>query len=294
MAQGPSSGPLKVELTESSLRSYSFLSSVGGVAFGAVASPGPVLADGAVRLTYDASKPDGQRLAVVVHGKSFPQDLPDWVLIPVAFYADSDFHACASLFGPETNSEQYDIMYHPALEDTVLGLRILQADILFFDLESTWRLPARDGKTVLGLGEALPETMDWNSAESIQDAFAGSDFDSWVLTDQNERITVDLVDGKLRFLGQPYYYFWTANHWPGGGEPVVLEVTEVTRRVGDRWDAIGRFNPAVHAAVTRTVHYAAFFRWVKNQHVEAWKSFLAQLEPVTVLPKVETPTLWAR
>jgi hypothetical protein len=77
------------------------------------------------------------------------------MLIPIVNYANSDYNAVVSLFGEKTTEDTYDIVYHPAFENTLLGIRLLQADIIFFDLGETWQLPKLEGQTILGAGETL-------------------------------------------------------------------------------------------------------------------------------------------
>jgi hypothetical protein len=323
---GPSSGPLQARMTGSgSLRSYSFVGGVGGVAFAVTAKPGPTLAGKPIRLTYDRSKPDGSRLGIELGGTTHFQDLPDWVLIPVARYADSEFNACVSLFGPQTTNTQYDLVYHQAFEDTLLGMRLLQADILFFDLRAMWQLPRLDGRTVLGTGEREPEGPDLKAQMELNSALQGGQFQSWVLTDEGETIGVGLKEGKLQFTGLPYYHFWIsdfasynreigrlkqqANRLLAAGdlaghnrvvqqanllEPQVHAVATLTSAVKKRREMIRRYNPAVYEVATNTMHYAAFFRYVQESAPTSWNAFLASLQGVAPRPKVETPVRWAR
>lgn len=291
-----------------SLGSYPFVSGVGGVAFAGVAKPGPSLAAHEVRPAYDPSRPDGQRFAVEVAGDAHFQSAPDWILVPAAVYASSVYNACVSLFGPASSETHYDIVYHEAFENTLLGLRLLQADILFFDLNETWRLPRLDGKTVLGLGEAEPGSLDLASAIRVSSGLGQERFQSWVLTDQDEPIGVDLVGGELRFTGLPYYHFWVSDleryrrevdrlaalaraeaeagdvaahnrivRQINAMEPEVREVKGMTKRMRSLREAIRDYNPAVYDAAMLTMRYAAFFRYLKERQPEAWREFLRSL-----------------
>jgi hypothetical protein len=400
LADRPSSGPLRSTLAHGSLASYRFVSAAG-VAFGGVAAPGPTLGPGPIRLAYDRSRPDGQRLVVMVGGAAYPQTLPDWILAPVARYADSPHHACVSLFGEKKTEEHFDIVYHEAFRNRLLGLRLLHADVLLFDLNETWRLPRLGGQAVLGLGEAEPASIDRPSAVRIHDALRRASYRSWLLTDSGERIHVELAAGELRFTGSPYYFFWTSDldgyrrdrerlvsrakelratpeireyldlfdrlaameprrlEWNrlvgriteleriapqersseqqleleeiegrlkamepyrterartiarldelkqsapfrehaelvpriDGLEPRV-DASAVTAELKELRGALRAFNPAVDEAVRQTMHYAAFFRYVKQQDPTAWGQFLAALRSADDRP-VPTPTRWA-
>lgn len=60
-----------------SVRSYGFVSGVGGVAFSEVAQVGPGLAGRAFTLRYDPNEPDGRRLIVKVSGAMVQVDLAE-------------------------------------------------------------------------------------------------------------------------------------------------------------------------------------------------------------------------
>jgi hypothetical protein len=401
LADRPASAPLRSALVRGSLASYRFVSAAG-VAFGGVATPGPTLGPAPIRVAYDRSRPDGQRLVVTVGGAAHPQPLPDWILAPVARYADSPYHACVSLFGAQSTDEHFDIVYHEAFQNRLLGLRLVHADILLFDLNETWRLPRRAGLAVLGLGEVELGSIDRPSALKVHEALRRAPYRSWLITDSEERIQVDLVGGELRFTGQPYYFFWTSdldgyrqerdrlvnrakalratpelreyldlfdrlaameprrlewNRLVGrvkeleriapreltgdqraeleeldarlqAMEPYRTERARTTARLDElrqsapfrehaelvqgidamepRVDAspataelkelrgaLRAFNPAVDDAVTRTMHYAAFFRYVKQQDPAAWAQLLAALQSADDRP-LATPTRWAK
>jgi hypothetical protein len=401
LADRPASGPLRSTLAPGSLASYRFVSAAG-VAFGGVATPGPTLGPAPIGVAYDRSRPDGQRLVVTVGGAAYPQALPDWILAPVARYADSPYHACVSLFGEKSTEEHFDIVYHEAFQNRLLGLRLLHADVLLFDLNETWRLPRLAGQAVLGLGEAAPGSIDRPSAARVHEALRRASYRSWLLTDSEERIQVDLAGSELRFTGHPYYFFWTSDldgyrqererlvsrakelratpeireyldlfdrlaameprrlEWNrlvgrvkeleriaprelsgeqqleleeidarlNAMEPYRTERARTTARLDtlkqsapfrEHADLVSRidameprvdaspataelkelrgalraFNPAVDDAVTRTMHYAAFFRYVKQQDPAAWAQFLEALRSADDRP-LATPTRWAK
>ena len=180
----PSSGPLLQTLQDrASLSSYSFVGGVGGVAFGALAFAESGSSPGKIDLTYNSQESDGKRLLIQIDKKLYHAPIYDWMLIPIARYADSQYNACVSLFGPRATKEIYDIIYHPALVNTLLGIRLLHADILFFDVNQTWQLPKYEGTVILGKGEVASQKLDYNSARSIQSVMRKEMFQSWLLTD---------------------------------------------------------------------------------------------------------------
>jgi hypothetical protein len=324
LLNGPSSGPLLSQMSGAgSLHSYSFVGKVGGVAFAGIAVPAATWNPKALRLVYNASQPDSQRFGVRVGEHVYYQHLANWLLIPIARYADSPYNACISLFGENTDDSTYDIVYHPALKDTLLGLRLLQADMLLFDVSETWRLPTRDGTLVLGLGEVTPGGFDLASARQVTAAMEKGQFQSWVLTDHDEPIRVDLIDGQLRFTGIPYYYFWNSDFQGyraererlaekaqalrraakvseynslveriNALEPRVSEVSAITTGMKAIPQAVRGLNLSVYDAALTTVHYAAFFRYVKQRDPAGWQEFLGSLRSVVPQPQVVTPTKW--
>lgn len=320
---GNSSGPLEYSLASSSLDSYDFVSNVGGVAFKAVAAPATSVSNSNPVLHYDKAARDGQRLEVRLGEQILNANLPDWLLIPIAKYADSRFDACVSLFGPNTRGSAYDIIYHEAFQNTLLGLRLLHADILLFDLDETWRLPTWNGQVMLGTGESAASRMDAASARIIDDMLSKGKFQSWVFTDDGENVVFDADGTTLRLTGQPYYHFWTADmdaydrrvgaleaqadqlvqagrvaehnriiDQINSIDPEVHNVTVLTEGGKRVREALRRFNPAVNDAATNTMRFAAFFRFVKKQDPAGWNTFLAQLKPITIEPAVTTPTRW--
>lgn len=345
----PAGPPLR---KSGNVRSYAFVSQVGGVAFAAVAEPGPGLAGKPLTLRYDPTREDGSRLSLRVGEAAVTVHLPDWQLIPIARYAETPYNACVSLFGDETSETRFQVLYHPAFENELLGVRLFQADILLMDLDESWRLPSYRGQVLLGTGEAPPASPDLQTQLHIHQALADAQFRSWVLSDEGERLRADVVDGRLRLTGEPYYYFWDADLAPrdalvkevealqakidrhnslvnrhnalmargevselpalaeainrlahetrgypdlvariDGFDPAIQE-SPATGRLKARRSSLRSFNPAVFDAATRTAQFAAFFRWVKREHPQAWSSFMSQITDLRTTPRLETPTNW--
>ena len=124
---------------------------VGGVAFQGVAQPSGDLQFSSLTLQYIASNDDGRRLRAVFDADTAYAWLADWQLIPIARYADSPYHATISLFGERSTEDSYDIVYHPSLRNTLLGIRLLHADILLMNVSEYWRMPRFNGEIVLRL-----------------------------------------------------------------------------------------------------------------------------------------------
>lgn len=210
-----SSGALQQAMAGSQGISYKFATSVGGVAFSGVAHPDISLKNRVAEISYDPTQPDGARLVVSIDGSIYHPPIPDWQLIPILKYADSKYDACVSLFGPNSNEQFYDIVYHPALNNTLLGLRLLQADILLMDLNEFWKLPKFADKTIMGYGENEKLfSKEFNIEKKVEEisniskVFENEKYKSWILTDYALDISFKLENDNIYFSNFPYFYFW--------------------------------------------------------------------------------------
>ncbi len=308
------------------LTSYSFLSSVGGISFEAIAAPNLEIKSKAISLSYDPAAPDSQRLSISIGESTYQPFIPDWQLIPIANYADSKYNACVSLIGPNTTKETYHIVYHPAFENTLLGLRLLQADIILINPYEFWQLPKFEGNTILGLGETIPDANQWIiPTMTINIAMQSDSYNSWILTDFAEEVQFGINTKEFGITGYPYYYFWKADVkkykrildeyakkaeeyqkknqfleyfeivWRINSlKPEVLEVGELTNRLKDKRAVIQKINPTVYNSANQTMRFAAFFRYVNNTDNVLWKNFFKQLKDVQIEPSIKTPTKWKK
>jgi hypothetical protein len=204
-------GPLQFTSSGiASLRAFTFVTAVGGVSFEAVAQPDATLTGKSIVLSYDPSQPDGSRLVVNAGGTILHGTIPDWQLRPITVYADSQYNAVVSLFGNGPDQKKYYyIQYHDAMKDTLFGMRMLQADILFMNLSDHWRIPAYDGRTLLGQGENAPsEKQSMVAAIALDNALKGQKWQSWILSDSGTQPTFGASNGKIVIKASPYYYFW--------------------------------------------------------------------------------------
>lgn len=204
------------------VKSYAFCSSVGGVAFGAVAK-----GDKGYRvasLKYDRKRPDGQRLQVVLlkgrRRRRAAAAIYDWQLAPIAKFAATDQHSCFTLFGELQNPAEErarrargeKIMnYHPAMENTLLGLRLFQADILILYSESC-DLPREQDGYVLGAGEAAPDVeanqRSLGRLHALLQRLPGGPFQSYIICDHGVQVNFTRSKGKLVLTGDPVWHCW--------------------------------------------------------------------------------------
>ena len=301
--------PLEKKAGSGSLTDFDFVNSVGGVALTATAKPDPTLSVNNISLDYNPALPDGSRLVVKINGNTLAHTLPDWMLAPIARFADSEFNAAVSLFGPDTepcpDGYIYHIVYHPALRNTLLGLRILHCDVLFSYLSEFWQVPrwsemGAPPVTVTAPSEEIPTTPNyWIPPHNkivqtfIDSQDAGEEFSSWVLNDIDQPITFNAVQNKLVLSGRPYYYFWKAI--PAFPKPTVVEVPLLTAGMRNNMTEQGPVKemvPFVYNAVVQTTRYAAFFRYIKAHYPATWNSFLNKINDVALSPDILTPENW--
>jgi hypothetical protein len=203
-----------------------FARAVGGVAFTgtAVSTDGTTIS----RLKYDATAPDGSRISAEVRmaNGSFQTvavEAYDWILLPLARLVATDATGAVTLFGSLQERELQQKLqrekramianYHPALENTLLGLRLLQADMIAFEANAT-DLFKEKGQYILGAGETAPSDAElkanlssfkklsqWTERQSVSHT-------SYITGDVDSKILFSVQGGKLVVTGEPTWYCW--------------------------------------------------------------------------------------
>jgi len=296
------SAPVLTEATPIAIGRLSgaFLASIGGIAFDKTAVPAIPISDLALR--YDRAASDGSRLKVTLNHQELTARLPDWRLVPIARYADSQYTACVTLFGHLNESASRDenqsrrgrfiINYHPDLANTLVGLRLFVLDHLLVDSDSA-DLPKLDHRYVLGLGETEPKVASGVQAyRAIEDILLEGDYDSYLISDYKRQIRFQPVNGELRLSGYPYYYFWSEGLGSTESKPVYEQ--ELSDRISSRPEMLRAINPAAWDTGVAVMRYAAFFRYCKKNHPDAWRRLQSELAEVPVNPAITTPTVLPR
>lgn len=305
----PPGSPLQSESLKNSqplssgLDSGVYVNSVGGIAFDKTGRPFGELES--LELTYDPRQDDGQRLIVRWNKRSYRvSDLPDWQLDPIARFADSPYFAAVTLHGklvgdaPKPPDVEHVVGLHPELEQTLLGLRLLQADLMLLDPNSTGELPryTDSGDFLLGTGEHLPARNAWfPSSIAInnlikQHSDRGENFQSYVVCDVNTQPQFGIKDGRFVTTGDPYFYFWhkggpkTERVVEPGKPPVlyqsfqVIHLKELSDELSSRTDLLSTVNQPVYSALVNTLRFAAFFRYCKRKDLPMWQKFIQSLD----------------
>lgn len=248
-----------------------FARAVGGVAFTTKAAS----ADGSSieRLLYDRTAPEGSRLIAEMHRPDgsvgrYIIDAPDWIHVPLARFVASGSDAAVTLFGTlkdelaqEETREQGAMIanYHPALENTLLGLRLLQADMMAFE-ENATDLFRDKGQYILGAKERAPSSEELRAnAESFRKVNAwvkrqAERYTSYVTGDIDSNVQYSISSGKLKLVGEPIWYCWRHND-----EKLEAIITRHSSKLSADAFALfslGRLNERVEAEYTKLARAA--------------------------------------
>ena len=144
--------------------SFEYVTRVGGVAFDAIAKPKDLEIE-EFEIFYSPVKEDGSRLRIGINGIVYSPLIYDWQLVPIASFSDSMYSGAFTLFGELGDKEKTNLIvenggrvlnYAPPFEDTLIGLRLFQLDVLLVDKQLAKGVPTYKGKYVLGAGESQP------------------------------------------------------------------------------------------------------------------------------------------
>lgn len=200
----------------------------GGVALTQTAQgkDGWVLAD----MNYNGIAPDGARfIARFVRSTTavnITLSMRDWEMVPLLRFVAADpenrGQSAVTLFGElkdkaRDNKVKADgnmvINFHPAFENTLLGLRLLQADLLLIDPRAA-ELFQEGGTNILGAGEPRPDANFVKTGREQFDAVrrwtdeSDIEFVSYVAGDIGQPVQFDVSEGKLRVWGTPRWVLW--------------------------------------------------------------------------------------
>ncbi len=121
------SGPKRTLASSANIGKFIFHSKVGGISFEEIALPTDELDSATLNIDYLETAQDGQRLVVKVGEKmdsTYILNIPDWQLVPIVKYANSEYHAVVTLLGESRDSTLFDVGNHQAFDDNLLGHRM--------------------------------------------------------------------------------------------------------------------------------------------------------------------------
>jgi hypothetical protein len=199
------------------------VSAVGGISFGKMASMDPSLEVKSMNINYEPNNPDGERLVILLNGKPAAVKIYDWMLIPIARFADSEYNSVFTYFGKlqDHKLEQtvlenkgHILNYHPAFLNTLLGWRLADMDLLIL-YDFTSDLPRVNNRVILGAGESQPDVeankygaYKFSGYVNKIQRNLGYPFQSYIITDYSRKIEVSVLNDTLTISGFPYYYCW--------------------------------------------------------------------------------------
>ncbi len=209
---------------DSASKNQIFLSGVGGVSFDQTAQQVMGMNISTATIDYLPSANDGQRLQLFFDGKPARVLLPDWLLVPIAKYADGSNFSCFTLFGKlndektmETVLESGDriLNYHPQFDNTLLGLRLAYMDMLLVYQFSEDLPKNSDNSYILGPGENQPNVFNNNSGHvrlfrqvrALEQKY-GLNYRSYVVSDFRQKVLFKVVNDSLEISGLPFFYCW--------------------------------------------------------------------------------------
>jgi len=293
------------------LQSGYHLSINGGVAFAGEAKPIAGFQLDTLSLIYNPMLVDGNRLNVFINNKTYViLDLPDWQLVPIAKFADSSYIACVSLFGKlkpgvkRPLGTKYVVGYHPAFENTLLGLRLFQVDFYLLDPDISGELPSQEGEYILGSGEVPPDPDTWQDAAFKLNQLFGKRqiFQSYLICDYQRQVTFSIDSSRFLLDNHPYFYFWRRGKTKvekveENEEKIlyrsfnVIHLKNLSEKISSQIKLLHDANPAVYNSLVNVMRYAAFFRYCKRQYPSMWNSFLGKITQVSIYPNLETPSI---
>ncbi len=265
------------------------LSLTGGAMMVSTAKPDPSLDNIALRFEYQATQMDGGRLVVNAGKQRTTLSLYDWELQPLAKFVDSGHHGAVSIymFG---NHEKVSL--DAAFEQTLLGLRFIQADLMPRGIiMSQEYLPQDEHGIILGPGELERLSTDEEVALSVRELKPlmertrnGAPFS--VLTDAKVPFTFSIEGNELVVSGSPYFFFWE----PANKGNQVVPKKALNDALKKAWPQIKLANPLVIESMERSFRTVALFRFQKKSSPENWNELMRQLRTVSLV-QVPTPTL---
>jgi len=271
------------------LNQASNLSLTGGAMMVSTAKPHPSLANVPLLFDYDPSNVDGNRLTVVAGKQPSILSSYDWELIPLAQFVDSGHHGAVDIkmFGKHEK-----ISLDAAFEQTLLGLRFIQADLMPRGvIMSQEYLPQDDRGILLGPGELERLSSDRVVRESVKEleplmARTRNGALYSVLTDAKIQYEFEVVGNELVISGTPYFFFWE----PANRGDQVVPKKALNDSLKKAWPRIKQANPLVIESMERSFRTVAFFRYQKQNSPTNWARLMQQLRNVS-LEKVPTPSL---
>lgn len=209
---------IRLKMSAADITSYYQI--VGGIAFTQQAVPGFDIKS----LDLDISEYN-QTAYVNINGDRMVIPLEMYELQPIVNFADSEDNVAmtmyGAMYGQKNNIFCYDILFHPAFIDNMMGLHLLHVDAMipldgtngqFPTYEDAWCLTDSEytkyteiNKNLLNEGTSYIENAEMAYQEIL--SVTGDEFFSYIFTDIEQPISFYIDSGNIVFEGLPYYQF---------------------------------------------------------------------------------------
>ena len=276
-------------LGTSVLSQASNLSLTGGAMMVSTAWPAPALSGTPLRFSYDASQADGRRLVVVAGTQTATLPIYDWELLPLTKFVDSGHNGAVSIHMMGNHEK---VSLDAAFENTLLGLRFIQADMMPRGIIMSQEfLPQDENGVIVGPGEQERLSTDEQVEVAVRELKPlmaktrnGASFS--VLTDASIRFVFAIEGTEMVITGTPYFFFWE----PANKGDQVVPRKALNDALKKAWPQIKQANPLVIESMERCFRTVALFRHQKQKSADNWNSFVQQVSKVNLVP-VATPAV---
>lgn len=267
-----------------------FINKVGGVAFVQVAEPDMKIRT--LQLGCDQKK----NIAYVkINGVTYPIPLPVWQLKSIVDFAYGSYGAnnssVVSILG--VNSGLEPIVFHPSFTNNLLGMRLLQVDLLLIEPDAVAELPTDETDEYVVANSEKERIIEFKTQKQDRlvsferlNRYYQTNFSTYIFTDFKQAISFKIENGEIKFKGRPYYRFYSMDE--NGKYNFEQAPTDSLR---ERLDEVYAMNPIVMDAALNTCQWVAFFRYVKDHYSKEWTNFcMDEMKKLQFdAPKVTTP-----
>jgi len=289
---------------------------IGGVLFKGQYLPGASSAPAAMGLDespsfdgieYRRTSADGLRFILHYGSKEATVPLEDWLAVPIIRYAESDTNAVVTLFAnydlPDADQNRlwqmaqkvcacehpYFVALHPAFLDTRAGMLLLYSDII--PINENFRTPPTLNQKPLGpTGVGFDNKAGLDAYERFQDIITSTSFTSYIMSDPKIVYRANTKDNNISIIGKPRYYFW--NDFGLSGDEIEMneEVNSSLREHQN--ELLLAINAPVYETVYRVARWSSVFRFIKDKHPEAWRSFISTITDLQPARDIDTPVIY--
>ena len=195
------------------------IAKVGGVAF--IQTAEPYFAVKSLKLGINIEN----NAYAVINDTTYEIPLEVWELQSIVNFANKEENAAVTLFGDNSSR----IQYHDAFLDNLMGLRILQTDLIFTSFlkpSDRGKLPSYSNGNYIMSPDEKQVYKSWSKIDSLyyQASYEevsqyysykviqmmdsiGESYDTYIYTDYGQPIKFKTQNNHIEFEGSPYYRF---------------------------------------------------------------------------------------